>query len=398
MTETVNDEWLEYLGELQVVQADTAFMLDKVRTFLGDYVVFPSVQAQIATALWVAHTYLLDHFETTARLVIKSPEKQTGKTRLLECLDLICKDAVVTGNISPAAMARLINDRQPTLLIDEIDTIFGEKAAAHEDTRAILNSGYRKGAKYIRCVGGGNNTVIELPSYCAVAVAGIGEPPETIGNRAVILNMRRKTQAETVQPFYGWLAYPRGDAIRTRLENWAVEVSGWIFAEHTDPDGSVYREMPQMPEGISDRQHDIWLPLIGIADLAGDEWGEMARNACTVLSVEQTAEDAEAGQVLRLLRDIRTVFDTDGRSRIFTAQLVSLLCKVPESEWAAVEYGQPVLNAHKLAHMLTPYRITSVRWRDADGGQQRGYSRASFEDAWSRYLPSREDMTDCDAL
>jgi hypothetical protein len=120
-------------------------MLDKVRTFLGDYVVFPSVQAHIATTLWVAHTYLLDHFETTPRLVIKSPEKQTGKTRLLECLDLICKDAVVTGNISPAAMARLINDRQPTLLIGEIDTIFGEKAVAHEDTRAILNSGYRKG-------------------------------------------------------------------------------------------------------------------------------------------------------------------------------------------------------------------------------------------------------------
>jgi hypothetical protein len=398
MTPIANDEWLDYLAELQVVEAETAFVLEKVRAFLGDYVVFPSVQAHIATTLWVAHTYLLDHFETTPRLVIKSPEKQTGKTRLLECLDLICKDAVVTGNISPAAMARLINDRQPTLLVDEIDAIFGEKAVAHEDTRAILNSGYRKGAKYIRCVGGGNNNVIELPSYCAVAVAGIGEPPETIGNRAVILNMRRKTQAETVQPFYGWLAYPRGDAVRIRLENWAVESSSRIFAEHTDPDGFVSREMPEMPKGISDRQHDIWLPLIAIADLAGDEWGEMARNACTVLSAEQTVEDAEAGQALRLLRDIRIVFDQDGRSRIFTSQLVALLCRVPESEWAVVEYGQPVLNAHKLAHMLDPYQIKSVRWRDADGGQQRGYSRASFEDAWSRYLPSREDVTDCDTL
>ena len=124
-----DDELLEVWAEQEIAEAECAVVLNKVHAFLGDYVVFHSEDAHVATTLWVAHTYLLDHFETTPRLVIKSPEKQTGKTRLLECLDLVCKNALVTGNISPAAMARLINDRRPTLLIDEIDAIFGDKAA-----------------------------------------------------------------------------------------------------------------------------------------------------------------------------------------------------------------------------------------------------------------------------
>lgn len=76
----------------------------------------------------------------------------------------------------------------------------------------------------------------------------------------------------------------------------------------------MWREMPDMPLGISNRQHDIWLPLIAIADLAGEEWGAVARKACIMLSAEQTEQDTEAGQSLRLLRDIRLAFDQDGRT------------------------------------------------------------------------------------
>jgi hypothetical protein len=382
-----DDELLEVWAEQEIAEAECAVVLNKVHAFLGDYVVFHSEDAHVATTLWVAHTYLLDHFETTPRLVIKSPEKQTGKTRLLECLDLVCKNALVTGNISPAAMARLINDRRPTLLIDEIDAIFGDKAAAHEDTRAILNSGYRTGATYIRCVGGGNNNVVQLPSYCAVAVAGIGDPPETIANRAVILSMRRKMPNESVKPFHGWAVYPRGEALCDRMDAWAEEAGGRLFPLQEDVEGNVWREMPDMPEGISDRQHDIWLPLIAIADLAGDEWGAEARRACVVLSAEQTEQDTEAGQSLRLLRDIRLVFEQVGHSRLFTRDLLGLLRRLEESEWAGIEYGQPVLDDNKLARVLKPYGVKSVRWRDESGANpQRGYARDDFSDAWNRYL------------
>lgn len=390
MTDVQTTDYEDYLAEIQLHEAETHHVLRMVYEFLGQYVVFPSEAAHLAVTLWVAHTYLLPWLDTTPRLAIKSPEKQTGKTRLLELLMRISKGGIMTGNISPAAMARLINEKAPTLLIDEIDTIFGDNAVAHEDTRAILNSGYRKGASYIRCVGGGNNAVIELPSYCAVAVAGIGDPPDTIADRAIILSMRRKTSGEVVYPFHEYIANPQGQAIAQALTAWSMQAGAWLFPTNTGPDGESYRQMPTMPAGISDRQHDIWLPLIAVADLAGNDWGATARAACLYMTSEQAKQDVELSQPLRLLRDIRIVFEASGAERLLARDLLARLYVIDGAEWSTVEYGQMVLNSNKLGRMIASYGVESRKWY-TDGIQGRGYFRSDFEDTWLRYLPGNAE-------
>src|SRR6516165_6734896 len=84
-------------------------------------------------------------------------------------------------------------EQPPTILYDEIDTVFGPKAKGdHEDTRAILNAGYHKGAVAGRCVVNGQKVgTEEIPAYSAVALAGIGDLPDTIMSRSVIIRMKK---------------------------------------------------------------------------------------------------------------------------------------------------------------------------------------------------------------
>ena len=56
--------------------------------------------------------------------------------------------------VRSAYLFRKVSDENgpPTILYDEIDTVFGPKAKENEDIRGMLNAGHRKGATAGRCV------------------------------------------------------------------------------------------------------------------------------------------------------------------------------------------------------------------------------------------------------
>ncbi len=57
--------------------------IDLAASFLRRFVAYPSEHALVLHTLWIAHTYLLDEFDTTPRLAFMSQEAQSGKTRAL---------------------------------------------------------------------------------------------------------------------------------------------------------------------------------------------------------------------------------------------------------------------------------------------------------------------------
>ena len=67
---------------------------------------------------------------------------------------MLVADPVAAVNVTPAYMFRKCGseDGPPTILFDEIDTVFGARAKEHEELRALLNSGHRRGATAGRCV------------------------------------------------------------------------------------------------------------------------------------------------------------------------------------------------------------------------------------------------------
>ena len=352
----------------------TAALLDDIVAMFSKYVSFPSDCARDAVALWVAHTHVVDAFDSTPRLHLSSPEKATGKTRTLEIAAILTARAHLWLNASPAAMFRLIAESQPTLLIDEIDAVFGPRAAYHEDLRALLNGGHRRGATVPRMVGeGANMRLQEFPTYAAVMMAGIGDLPDTITSRSIVVHMRRRAPTERIEPFRIRAAEGEAAPLRERLSEWGEA--------HVD----LLRDAnPDMPPGVSDRAADVWEPLFAIADLAGDLWARRARDAAVAL-VTAGAED-ETSWGIRLLRDILDVFDANPTAeRIASEDLATRLAEMEEAPWGGIR-GM-ALTPSGLARRLRPFGIRpdSVRFGDKT---LKGYHRLQFEDPWRRYLTS----------
>jgi hypothetical protein len=350
-------------------------VLDDVAAFLSTYVVFPSLEARDAVALWAAHAHAPGAAESTPRLALLSAEKQSGKTRCLETLELLAPGAKHAANLSVAALFRLVADGGLTLLFDEVDVFFGHQAKEHEELRGLLNAGHRKGAVAYRCVGDPSKMEVKaFPAYCPVALAGIGELPDTILDRAILVKMRRRAPGETVTPFRVREASGRGHQLRDDLARWAA-------AHRT----ALEDARPAMPEGITDRPADVWEPLLAVADTAGGDWPARARAAAVRLNAERQAADPSLGA--RLLADIRAVFGA--RDKLATAALLEALTGIEESPWGALPRSGKPLDATGLARRLKPFDVRpgTVRFGPGAKDTAKGYEAAWFTDAFARYLP-----------
>jgi hypothetical protein len=193
--ETEGYDWNDVLGKQGIYAVRTAInamlkpepsAVDDVYNFLSRFVAYPSEAAHVAHTLWIVHTYLMEAWESTPRIAFLSPEPGSGKTRALEVTETIVPRPIEAVNVTAAYLFRKVSDPNglPTVLFDEIDTVFGPKAKQHEEIRGILNAGHRRGAMAGRCIVKGTTVLTEeLPAFCAVAVAGLGNLPDTILTR-----------------------------------------------------------------------------------------------------------------------------------------------------------------------------------------------------------------------
>ena len=353
-------------------RGDGAALLDDLHEAFGRYVIFPSPEAHDAVVLYVAATHAQTAWEHATRLVIKSPLKRCGKTRLQDVIAETSHRPLRTTNISVAALVRSIpEDDPPLLILDEADTIFGKKsdrAEGAEDLRGILNSGHSRGLPYIRW-SMNQNRLDECPTFAMAVIGGIGDMPDTIEDRAVIVSMRRRAVGESVEQFRRRRSVPPLHALRDRLAVWV----GGHLDELADAE-------PLLP--VEDRAADTWEPPVAIADLAGADWPDRARRACTVLAGEQKdPDDSSAGE--RLLADLKGVFGS--AEELTTAEIVDRLVQLEESPWATWHRGDR-LSARALAYLLKPYGVSSTNLVQG-GARPKGYKRAHLEDPWKRYVP-----------
>ncbi len=345
-----------------------AELLDAVVAFLRRFIVYPDEHALVAHALWVAHTHRMDRWDSTPRLAFMSAEPGSGKTRALEITELLVSQPVLLSNVTPAYLFRRVAspDGPPTLLLDEIDVLLGKHSKSGEEIRGLINAGYKRSGKAGRCdVVDKRIEPREYAAYCAVCIGGIGELPTTIQARAVVIEMRRRAPgAEPVSVYRARESAEEGHALRQLLSEWL---------------STAELAIPDLPEGIESRDAEVWEALIAIADEAGGAWPERAR--VTAVTFVTLARKARPSLGVRLLADLQVVF---GDSPMLpTAAIVQQLCSLEESPWGDLD-GRP-LDGRRLARMLASFGIAPATIR-FPSGTAKGYSRASFGDAWARYL------------
>lgn len=356
----------------QPAASDGSAVLDNVVGWMGRHLAVPAHVLDVL-ALWAAHTHAIERFNSTPYLHVTSAEPESGKSRILEVLNLLCARAELISNITPAALFRLIEKECPTLLLDEVDNLLH----AGTDLIGILNSGYRRGTRVHR-VGGSNNTQLEtFRVFCPKAFAGLHRlPVAALASRCLRIEVVRRRQEEAGGDFIYEDEQQIAAPLAERLRRWTESVADRL------------NDKPDSIPGVRDRKWEAVRPLAAIAQAAGGDWPARLQRAVVAIINDEPVEEASDG--LKLLTDIREIFLHADEQRIRTSDIVRRLAAMEESPWGDLD-GRPI-DGRRLARLLRPYKIRPATvWAPTSSGPRpnaKGYKREQFEDAWERFLPA----------
>ena len=146
-----------------------------------------------------------------------------------------------------------------------------------------------------------------------------------------------------------------------------------------------------MPDGIEDRDADVWEALLAVADLAGGHWPDTARVAA-VAAVADSMRNTESLGVSPAPRPPHRL-PQSSTDRLSSASALTNLRGIEESPWDSINRDGSALNPRGLAQRLSRYGIKSGNIKGDDGKVLKGYFRSQFMDAWIRYLPD-DDQED----
>jgi hypothetical protein len=355
-----------------------AGLLEELHAALTRYVIFPNPHAANAVTLWVAASHAQPAWEHAPRLAVVSPLKRCGKSRLLDVVAETCYGPLITVNATIAAVVRSIGQDPPTLLVDEADTLWGSKkqADSNEDLRGLLNAGHQRNRPMLRW-DVTSRTLDQLDTFAMAMLAAIGDLPDTIMDRAVIIRMRRRAPGEHVDPYRTRRDAPPLNQLRDHLTAWARQQIR-----------ELQHATPAMP--LEDRAADTWEPLIAIADLAGGNWPTRARTAAATMTAAEAQQEEDTSASVRLLADLREVFGA--AEALYTTTILEALHKLEDAPWPDW-YGHP-LSTRDLAKLLRPFGVRAKNVREPGGEPRKGYARADLHEPWARYVPLRPPHDD----
>jgi len=344
---------------------DVACLLDDIYKMVKFYIIC-NTEIAIAITLWIAFTWFIDHVNVAPIAMITAPEKRCGKSQLLTIIGKLASRPLQASNISPAAIFRVIEAHSPTLLIDEADAFLKN----NEEARGIINSGHTRSTAHVIRVVGDNHEPKQFSTWGAKAISGIGKQADTLMDRSIVLELRRKLPHEKVERLR-YAEERQFNILKRKLARFAQDYGI-----------RVGQARPELPESLNDRAQDNWEPLLAIADIAGGHWPNTARN--TALKISGKEQDSVSLSV-ELLQDIKEIFKQRYEQRIKTVDLIDMLCEDDMRPWLTYNRGKPI-TPRQIANILKEYKIEPKSVR-IGAGVGKGYDREQFDDAFNRYIP-----------
>lgn len=319
---------------------------------------------QLAVTLWILNAHCHELARHSPFLAFQSPTMRCGKSTALNVVESLTPRPMAMSHVTGASLYRMIHDHAPTVLIDELDQVIHR----NKDLRAVLNTAHNRQTAFVPRVVKGS--VVRFRVFSPKAMACIGKLPDTLQDRSIIINLRRKRPDEVVEQLPIDSVAAHADVTR-RIARWVMDNRHLIGSQR-----------PILPTGLNDRAGDNWRPLLAIADVLGPKWAAMGR--LSAMEVSRASDEESVDPAEQLIRDIGRVFNsTHGVKQLPVDRLHAALVEMDGSMWTEFDRGQPLSKA-RLGRMLIPFGIRSavVRLR---GKVTRVYLRSAFEDAFSRY-------------
>jgi hypothetical protein len=345
-----------------IIDADK--LLNNIEKYISEHAILPE-GASATIALWCLASYSINSFRIYPKLFITSPEKRCGKSTVLDLIEAFSYKPLIVSNMTPATIYRVIDQEQPTLIIDEADTFL---ANGSTDMTGIINSGHSKSKAHVmRCVGDGHEVKV-FSTWTPMVLAAIGLLPSTIMDRSIVIPLKRKAKNQTSKRIeVDLLSRAKGE--RKKLLKWSIDKAKAIEQNQIEP-----------PSCGNDRAVDNWLPMFTIAKLVSDNWFEKCKTAYVILNQHENEPELST----LLLADIKEIFNNHNDNKISSADLVNKLNEDKEKPWCECKGGRAMSQSH-LAQMLKGYGIKSKGIR-VGNKTLRGYELQQFTDTFDRYL------------
>jgi hypothetical protein len=314
-------------------RVELADVITRVRELLVKHVRFSETWQPDLIALWVIGTFMHSLFAVFGYLHITSAAKRCGKALLLDLLGHLCFNATRSAtDPSPAFVFRDAERNCGTQLFDEVENLTDGERRSHAPLMAMLNAGFRRGARVPRIVDAKTNSFHEFNVYAPRVLAGINRLSTTLADRSFRITLIRKQGDERLERFSPKqqgheLARLRDDLHLAALQN-AKEIAYAYDRAALFP----------IPAETDDRLRDILEPLFAIAQVAG--WNhenrytealvEAARQLANI-RVEHDSGDTALAASFRVLKALQR---PDGKDPVISASAaLALFRQNSELNW-----------------------------------------------------------------
>jgi hypothetical protein len=341
-------------------------LLAEIAAFYEKFCWLPACTADVL-AVWSLQTWCYELFDFAAIVAVWSPEHECGKGRVLDVTEKLVRRAFRTSNTSAAVLYHVISKGNLTVLVDELDSVSDEQRAAICN---ILKGGFQSnGTAHRMTERNGEQVEVEFSTYCPKMIATItlDKLDKATRSRTIGIRMKRKPRSQKVAKFR------RVDAtiLQRKCMRWAQD------------NAEAIKAVPPMDvdECATDRQEDVWEPLIAIARVAGGDWEKRIR-----LAAQHLAAGGSDGASETVAHQLLAAFQSYFSERGDRTDTKTIIAELNESgDFADVNFGRG-LTPHYVARLLKPYGIEPRVHKMNDGKTARGYSRDDCEQAFTTYL------------
>ncbi len=363
-------------------------LYDRIYKYIKQYVFFIDDRYIAYLSLWVIGTYFHRCFSHYPYVWINA-EKQSGKSLLMKVLSRIAFNGVIIIDPTAAIIFRDVAANSVTQFFDEMEQLTKHDKENRNAIFAIFNSGFEKGTSVKRAekIKSGGFDIREFSTYSPKMFAGINSIDEVLRDRTVKLRMMRKKPDEHVD---------RYKETKMNLEYQAkLRDDLYFFALKHGPEvAKIYEDGQFNLHHLSDREKDIWEPIIAIAEFFNGISGDNSiittlTSLSKDLGAEKHTDGIEENETCQLLRIFKTLMEElepvkiDGEKTLYDRhEVFGYFRKTDEFGWLKENQINTLTNRFKKIGI-------AASERRIDGGKKDRYyclNPIDFENLYERYV------------
>jgi len=269
---------------------------NEVRLFLGEHVDVLDPELYDVLTAWVFATYIPEVWMVVPYIFAFGPVA-TGKTRLLEALQILSYRGIIGSNVSSASLFRGCEMWHPTVFLDETE-IYNQ--VEHTEVVGLLNAGYRRGQYAWRVKNSEQGAELELfDVFGFKALSGTEGLAKTLESRSIMVRMMKNTRHVRFLVDQG-----KAEELRGKLLMWRFLKLHQVLGNNQTELNELNEHIQEVPTALdfaNGRLIELFQPLLAVANSGYENIVKYAKKVYEIRQLEE--ETSVEAMILNALLD-----------------------------------------------------------------------------------------------